>query len=94
MLFRSPIFLHRPTFDGWPADLKVAMEQAVAASVAFQRDLHEQEEKDAQRAIEAEGCEIVEFDARQHDAFARAVQPIYAKARQLLGDALFKLART
>ena len=24
-----PIFLHRPTFDGWPADLKAAMQSAV-----------------------------------------------------------------
>ena len=33
-----PIFLHRPAFDGWPADLKEAMQRAVTDSVAFQRD--------------------------------------------------------
>jgi TRAP-type C4-dicarboxylate transport system substrate-binding protein len=86
-----PIFLHRPTFDAWPADLKAAMQEAVTASVAFQRDLHEQEEKDSQRAIEAEGCEIVELDKAQHEAFAAAVQPIYAEARRSLGDDLFKM---
>jgi TRAP-type C4-dicarboxylate transport system substrate-binding protein len=86
-----PIFLHRPTFDGWPADLQKAMRQAVTDSVAFQRDLHEREEEDAQRAIEAEGCEIVTLDAGQHDAFAAAVQPIHREARAALGDDLFKL---
>lgn len=86
-----PIFLHRPTFDGWPADLKAAMQQAVTESVAFQRGLHVQEEDEAEAAIKAEGCEIVTLDAAQHDAFAAAVQPITAEAKALLGDELFKL---
>ena len=42
-----PIFLHRPTFDAWPDDLKAAMQKAVNESVAFQRGLHVQEELDA-----------------------------------------------
>ena len=50
-----------------------------------------QEEKDAEAAIRAEGCEIVELDNAQHDAFAKAVQPIYAEARKQLGDELFRL---
>jgi C4-dicarboxylate-binding protein DctP len=86
-----PIFLHRPTFDGWPDDLKAAMQQAVTESVAFQRDLHVKEEEDSERAIKAEGCEIVELNPAQHDAFAAAVQPIYAEAKSLLGEELFKL---
>ena len=89
-----PIFLHRPTFDGWPADLKEAMQRAVTDSVAFQRELHVKEEEDAEAAIKAEGCEIVTLDGEQHDAFAAAVQPIYAEARTLLGDELFKLAES
>jgi TRAP-type C4-dicarboxylate transport system substrate-binding protein len=86
-----PIFLHRPTFDGWPDDLKAAMQRAVQDSVAFQRDLHVKEEDDAERAIKAEGCEIVTLNSEQHDAFAAAVRPIYREARQLYGDDLFKL---
>jgi TRAP-type C4-dicarboxylate transport system substrate-binding protein len=89
-----PIFLHRPTFDAWPIDLKEAMQQAVTASVAFQRELHVKEEEDAEAAIKAEGCEVVTLDGRQHDAFAAAVQPIYAEARKLLGDELFRLAES
>src|SRR5215468_7704545 len=53
-----PIFVHRPSFDGWPDNLKSAMQAAVAEAVAFQRDLHEREEQDARRAIEAAGGEI------------------------------------
>jgi TRAP-type transport system periplasmic protein len=87
-----PIFLHRPTFDAWPDDLKAAMQQAVNESVAFQRGLHVKEELDAENAIKAERCEIVELDGTQHDAFAKAVQPIYAEARKQLGNELFDLA--
>jgi TRAP-type C4-dicarboxylate transport system substrate-binding protein len=87
-----PIFLHRPTFDGWPDDLKAAMQKAVNESVAVQRGLHVQEEEDAENAIRAEGCDIVELDTAQHDAFAKAVQPIYAEAKTLLGNELFDLA--
>ncbi len=89
-----PIFLHRPTFDDWPADLKEAMQRAVAESVTFQRELHVKEEEDAEAAIKAEGCEVVTLDRQQHDAFAAAVQPIYAEAQKLLGDELFKLAES
>jgi TRAP-type C4-dicarboxylate transport system substrate-binding protein len=63
----------------------------VTDSVTFQRDLHIKEEADAESAIKAEGCEIVELDSVRHDAFAAAVQPIYAEARKLLGEELFKL---
>jgi TRAP-type transport system periplasmic protein len=86
-----PIFVHRPTFEAWPADLQDAMQKAVSESVAFQRGLHIKEEAEAEQAIQAEGCEIVTLDQKQHDAFAAAVQPIYAEARKLLGDELFKL---
>ncbi len=34
-----PVFLHRPTFDAWPDDLKRAMRKAITESVAVQRKL-------------------------------------------------------
>ncbi len=88
-----PIFVHRPTFDGWPGDLKEAMQKAVTDSVTFQRELHVKEEADAEQAIKAEGCEVVELNSSRHDAFAAAVQPIYAEAKALLGDELFGLVK-
>ena len=87
-----PIFLHRPTYESWPDDLKSAMQRLVDEAVAFQRALHEQEEEDAERAIRAEGCEIVTLDADQHRAFAAAVQPIYRETRSRYGD-LFDLIK-
>ena len=85
------IFLHRPTFDSWPDDLKAAMTRLVKEAVAFQRDLHIKEEEEAEAAMKAQGCEIVELDAAQHKLFADKVQPIYAEARKQIGDELFEL---
>jgi TRAP-type C4-dicarboxylate transport system substrate-binding protein len=88
-----PIFLNRTAFDQWPDDIKAAMARAVADAVAFQRDLHVEEEVDARRTIEAAGCEICELDADEHRAFASAVEPIYAEARAQYGDEMMALAR-
>jgi TRAP-type transport system periplasmic protein len=86
-----PIFFHRPTFDAWPAQLQQAMRDAVAAAVAFQRDLARTEDEEARAAIVAAGCEIVELGAAELSAFAAAVAPIYAQARKLYPEQILKL---
>jgi TRAP-type C4-dicarboxylate transport system substrate-binding protein len=77
-----PIFVHRPTFDGWPECLQHAMEVAVREAIAFQRDLHVHEEEDARRIIETSSGEIIDLTADEHRTFAAAVKPIYGEARE------------
>jgi TRAP-type transport system periplasmic protein len=86
-----PIFLHRPAFDSWPADVQRAMRNAITDAIAFQRELHVQEEKEARKAIEAQGCEIVALTSAEHDAFAGAIEPLIKEARGMFGAALFDL---
>jgi TRAP-type transport system periplasmic protein len=86
-----PVFLHRPAFDAWPADLQRAMREAVREAVAFQRKLAEEEHAQSRKIIEDAGCEIVELTAKEHDAFVAAVQPLLADARRMYGDEMFKL---
>ena len=86
-----PIFLHRTAFDAWPADLQRAMRSAVTDAIAFQRELHVQEEEDARKAIETEGCDIVELTSKEHDAFAAAVQPLLDEASGTFGRELIDL---
>jgi len=83
-----PIFVHRPSFEGWPENLEQAMQGAAADAIAFQRELHVREEEDARRAIEAAHGEIVELTPEEHRAFAAAVKPIYAETRGQYGDLL------
>ena len=76
-----PIFLHRPTFDAWPDELKNTMREAIRDAVVFQRGLHIKEEEDAAVAIRKEGGEIIELTPAEHDAFVAAVHPLYREVR-------------
>jgi TRAP-type C4-dicarboxylate transport system substrate-binding protein len=78
-----PIFLHRPSYDGWPRELRHAMGAAVRKAVAFQRELAIDEETNAMAEIKREGCEVLELDAAEHAAFVTAVRPLHAEARPL-----------
>src|SRR6266481_1517945 len=71
-----PIFVHRDTFDAWPQPLKSAMQTAVKDAVAFQRELHEQEEEEARQGLAREGCEIAQLTPAEHALFAAAVAPL------------------
>jgi TRAP-type C4-dicarboxylate transport system substrate-binding protein len=86
-----PIFLHRPAFEAWPADLQNAMREAVARAVAFQRSLAIEEDREARSAIEAAGCEIAELTAAEHGQFRAAVAPLLNDARKTYGEELFDL---
>lgn len=86
-----PIFLHRPSFEGWPESLRSVMQTAVNEAVAFQRKLAVEEHDESYKAIEAEGCEINALTPKEHEAFVAAVQPLLADARKTYGDAIFKM---
>ncbi len=86
-----PIFLHRPSFDAWPEDLKRAMQAAVIEAVAFQRQLAVEEHESSRKIIEEAGCEIVELNVDEHAAFVAAVQPLLIDARKMYGESIFRL---
>jgi TRAP-type C4-dicarboxylate transport system substrate-binding protein len=86
-----PIFLHRPAFEGWPADLQRAMREAIRKAVDYQRGLAIEEDRDARAAILAAGCEITELDAGQHAQFRNAVAPLLAEARGTYGRDMFEM---
>jgi TRAP-type C4-dicarboxylate transport system substrate-binding protein len=77
-----PIFVHRPTYDGWPRALQEELRKAVHDAIGFQRELHVKEEEDAMTAIRAEGGEILELTQDEHNTFVAAVTPIYGEARR------------
>ncbi len=84
-----PIFLHRPAFESWPADLQRAMTAAIQRAVEFQRGLAIEEDREARAAILAAGCEITEVTADQHEQFKTAVAPLLAEARGTYGSEMF-----
>jgi TRAP-type transport system periplasmic protein len=86
-----PIFLHRPSFEAWPADLQRAMREAVARAVALQRELAIEEDREARAAILSQGCDIIELSAGEHAAFRAAVAPLLDDARGTYGGKMFDL---
>ena len=83
-----PVFLHRAAFDSWPADLQEAMAAAVREAVLRQRDAAVEEDAEARRAIEAQGCEITALSPAEHARFARAVEPLRREAEAAYGKAM------
>jgi TRAP-type transport system periplasmic protein len=88
-----PIFLHRPSFDAWPAELQDAMRAAITRAVAFQRELAIEEDREARAAILAAGCEITELTGEEHAQFRTAVAPLLNEARATYGREMFDLVR-
>ena len=87
-----PIFLHRDTFDAWPQDLQEAMREAVAASVAFQRELADRGGRQRRaRRSSMQGCEIADLTPEEHRAFSKAVQPLWADAQKTYGKEMFAM---
>ena len=83
--------MNRPSFDAWPRQLQEEMRAAVKDTIIFQRELHLKEDDDAMAAIRNEGGEILELTAQEHEAFVRAVTPIYDEARNEYGRDLLGL---
>jgi len=86
-----PIFINREHFDAWPAELQAAMRAAVADAVRLQREVHDREELEARRIIEAAGGEVVDLTPEQHAAFVAVAEPIYAEARRIYPAELLAL---
>jgi len=85
-----PIFICRAQFDSWPKPLQDAMRRAAADAVVFQRALAIEEELEARRAIESQGCQIEDLTPAEHEGFARTVAPMLVEARNTYGSAMFR----
>jgi len=86
-----PIFLHRPSFDAWPGELRAAMAAAIRDAVVRQRREAVEEEEKALAEIEREGCEVIELDAAGRAEFETAVAPLRAEAHRLYPPELLAL---
>jgi C4-dicarboxylate-binding protein DctP len=86
-----PIFFHRTSFESWPEDIQQAMQKAVTEAVAAQREMAVEEHKQSLKTILDAGCEVVELNAAEHNAFADAVQPLLDDAKKMYGDEMFRM---
>jgi TRAP-type C4-dicarboxylate transport system substrate-binding protein len=83
------IYMNRAQFDRWPAALQAGMRAAARKAVLAQRELAVEEERNARKAIEAAGGEVVELTPAGRREWLQAVQPLHDEARKRFGDAAF-----
>ena len=86
-----PIFVHRGSFDAWPDEIRMALREAVADAVAWQRATTVAEHDAGARAIRAVGGVIQTPTADQRRMFVEAVAPLHVEARSQYGEHLFGL---
>lgn len=86
-----PIFLHRPSFERWPAALQDAVAAAIKQAIAFQRALALEEDSKARAAILAAGCAITELTGNEHAQFRTALAPLLEEARTTYGSDMLGL---
>ncbi|MFC1664635.1 TRAP transporter substrate-binding protein [Pseudomonadota bacterium] len=85
------VYCNRTAYESWPAELQTAIDTATREAILVQRDLAVTEEDIARRAIEDEGCDIVELTDDERHAFVDAVQPLYEETRKRLGSEMFEM---
>jgi len=85
------LYANRAQLDTWPEELRSAMSSATRDAVLAQRDMAVKEEKIARNTIEDAGCEILEPELEERQAFVEAVRPLYAETRSRLGEEMFTL---
>ena len=85
------LYLNRAAFEGWPEQLRAAIQRAAREAIALQREFAVAEEETARKALEGEGCEFVELTADERAAFVRAVKPVHDEARKRFGNEVFAL---
>jgi TRAP-type C4-dicarboxylate transport system substrate-binding protein len=83
------VYANRTAFDAWPEAIRSEMQKASREAVSFQRELAVKEEENARKAIESQGCEIVDLSPDERDAFVQAVKPLYEEAKQHFGAEVF-----
>jgi TRAP-type C4-dicarboxylate transport system substrate-binding protein len=87
------LFVHRPTWDGLPRDIKGVIGAAAEAAIAHQRGLAAGIEKKLRASLEAAGIEFVDLTPAERAAFVEASAPAADRARHELGVELYELAR-
>jgi TRAP-type C4-dicarboxylate transport system substrate-binding protein len=76
-------------YEGWPADVRAAVDAAAPEATALQRRLAASEDADVLAKLDPRENEVVHLTAAEHAAFVRAVEPVLAKYRKQLDPTLF-----
>jgi TRAP-type C4-dicarboxylate transport system substrate-binding protein len=78
-------------YEGWPADVRAAVDEAARDATALQRRLAASEDQEVLAKLDPRENDVVHLTAAEHAAFVDAVRPVRARLQQGLDPALFDL---
>jgi TRAP-type C4-dicarboxylate transport system substrate-binding protein len=87
----SLLICNASLYQGWPPDVRAAVDEAAVAATALQRRLADSEDQDVLAKLDPRDNEIIQPTPAEHAAFVAAVEPVVAKYRQRLDPKLFAL---
>jgi tripartite ATP-independent transporter DctP family solute receptor len=87
----SLLLCNKAAFDGWPDDVRAAVEEAARVATKAQRGFAVAEDADMMARLSQEGIEPVSLTGPERAAFKEAVQPVLDGARAALGEDIFRI---
>ncbi len=80
------VIVNKKFWDGLPADVRAALDKAMAEATAFANGVAQQDNDDALEAMRKSGkTEIVELTAEQKAAWHKALEPVYGEMESRVG---------
>ena len=80
-------------WDSLPEDVRTTLEEVVAEVTEQQRKWSEELNKESYEKLKASGMEIYELTKEDLEAFQKAMQPVYDKFADSIGQDLIELAK-
>ena len=84
------VLCHKPTYDGWPEDVRAAVDGALAAATAAQREFAAGEEAAVLEKFDTSQNEIITLSEEERAEFVAAVQPVVEATVGRHRDELFE----
>jgi TRAP-type C4-dicarboxylate transport system substrate-binding protein len=88
------VLAHKNTWDSWPADVRQAVQDALALATPAQRGFAAGEDAEFMSKIDPSRNELIELSAEERAAFEIAVQPVVEKTMGRFRDELFEYLPT
>ena len=86
----AAVLCHQPTYDGWPAEVRAAVDGALAAATAAQRDFAAAEDDTVLQKLDPSRNEIISLSEDERAEFAAAVRPVVEATVSRYRDELFE----
>lgn len=84
------VLCHKPTYDGWPDDVRAVVDEALAAATKAQREYAAAEEGAILEKFDTSANEIISLSEDERAEFAAAVQPVVEATVSRYRDELFE----